>query len=164
MPRPHNQLGATRLVALQVHVDQSLDHVALTLPHAHHVDRSGTGHRPERGRAVDQVGDLRAPDFVLARETVGVWARAPNQLAFHDGRTMSGLCHVPGQIFARLATAENDDVIRFRLSHGDLLALRVVRRCRVLRMGMGHPMVPWSSHCWDCTAIRVPTLKHPGLR
>jgi hypothetical protein len=72
--------------------------------------------------------------------------------------------HVPRQIFARLATAENENVKLFRLRHDILLALRVVRRCRVLRMGVGYPMVPWISHWWDCIASRVPTLKHPGLR
>jgi hypothetical protein len=108
-----------------------------------HIDRPGTGHRPEGGRAADQVGDLRAPDLIFAREAIDVGARAADQQAFHDGRPMPGVGHVPRQIFARLAAAEHEDVKPFRLRHEALLALRGVRRCRGLRLGVGHPMVPW---------------------
>jgi hypothetical protein len=34
---------------------------------------------------------------------------------------MPGVGHVPRQIFARLAAAEDENVKRFRLSHDDLL-------------------------------------------
>jgi hypothetical protein len=141
LPRPHDQLGAARPVALQVQGDLPLDYVALALPYARHIDRPGSGYRPERRRAADQIGDLGAPDLVLAREAIGVGARAADQLAFHDGRPISGVGQVPGQMFARLATAEDEHVKPFRLSHEALLARRVVRRCRGLRTGVGHPMV-----------------------
>jgi hypothetical protein len=85
-------------------------------------------------------------------------------LAFHDGRMISGMGHVPGQIFARCAAAEYEDVRLFRLSHDALLARGVVSLCRVLRMRVGHPMAPWVPRWWDCTANRVPTLKQPGRR
>jgi hypothetical protein len=94
----------------------------LRLQHARHIDRSWTDHHPERGRAVHQLGDLRAPDLVFARETVDVRARAADPLAFHDGRPLRGVGHVPRQVFARLATAEDENVYSFRLSHDDLLA------------------------------------------
>jgi hypothetical protein len=71
---------------------------------------------------VDQVGDLGTPDLVFARETVDVGARAADPVAFHDGRPLPGVGHVPGQIFARLATAEDENVHPFRLSHDTLLA------------------------------------------
>ena len=122
MPRAHDQLGATRLVVLQVHGDQPLDHVALALPHARHLDRPWTGHHPELGRVAHQIGDFGAPDLVFARETVDVRARAADPLAFHDGRPMPGVGHVPRQIFAPLATAEDENVNPFRLSHDHLLA------------------------------------------
>jgi hypothetical protein len=48
------------------------------------------------------------------------------------------------------------------LSHEAFLALRVVRPCRMLRLGVGQPMGPWSPHRWDCIARRVPPLQQPG--
>jgi hypothetical protein len=55
-------------------------------------------------------GDLGAPDLDFAREAIDVGARAANQLAFHDGCTISGVGHVLGQLIARCAAAENEDV------------------------------------------------------
>ncbi|HEY7491611.1 MAG TPA: hypothetical protein VIH59_10950 [Candidatus Tectomicrobia bacterium] len=52
MPHPHDQLGTTRLVAVQAHID-----------------RGRTRHQPELCRVVYQVSDFRAADLVLADPT-----------------------------------------------------------------------------------------------
>src|SRR6266508_3914444 len=121
MPHPHDQLGATRLVAVEVHGDQAIDHVALALPHARHIDRGGIRHDPELCRVVYQVGDFRAPDLVLAGEAVDIRAGAADPAAFHHGRPAPGVRHVPGQILAALATAKDEDIKPFRLGHAYLL-------------------------------------------
>ncbi len=120
--RAHDQLGTARPVAIQVLGDLRLDHVALALPHARHVDRRGAGHRPELCRAADQRGHLGAPDLVLAREAVDVGARAADVAALHHGRAPTGLGQVPGQVLARRAAAEDEDVEPFG-RHAGLLVI-----------------------------------------
>jgi len=86
-------------------------------------------YRPNRGRLLSrtrprggQVGDLGAPELVFARKAMDVKARAADPLAFHDGRPMPRVGHVPGQIVARLATTEDEHVHTLRLRRDDLLA------------------------------------------
>ena len=109
---------------IQVHGDQAIDHVALALPHAPHVDRGRARDHPELRRVVNQVGDLRAPDFVLAGETVDVRAGAADPFAFHDGGPPPRSGQVPGQVLAALAAAQDEDFIPFRLGHALLSFFR----------------------------------------
>ncbi len=115
--RPHDQLGAAGRVALPVHGDQPVDHVALALSHTGHVDHGGARQHPELFRMLHQRGDLRAPDLVLARETVDVRTGAADPSSLHDGGAVSRLRHVPGQILATLSTAEDQDFNPFGFEH-----------------------------------------------
>src|SRR5205823_108939 len=81
---PHDELGAAGFVALEVHGDQPVYHVALPLAHADHLDRGGARHHPEFRRVLHQRRDLRAPDLVLARQTVDVRTGAADPSPLHD--------------------------------------------------------------------------------
>src|SRR5262249_36520398 len=95
---------------VQVGGDLVSDHRAFALPYASHVDRDRARHEAELRGVVDQIRDLGAPDLVLARETVGVRARAADPSALHNGSPIPGSCEVPGQA---LAAAEDEDLILF---------------------------------------------------
>jgi len=118
MAGPHDELGAAGLVALEVHGDQPVDHVALPLAHAAHIDHGGARHHPELRRMLHQRRDLRAPDLVLARKTVDVRTGAADPSPFHDDGAAPRLGHVPRQVLAALATAEDEDVNAFRSMGG----------------------------------------------
>jgi hypothetical protein len=79
---------------------------------------------------VDKVGDLGAPDLVLARQTIGVRTGAADQLALDHGGAMAGLRHIPREEFATLAAAEDEHVVVFGLGHRRLLAF-----------------IPWGNRC-----------------
>ena len=83
-PVPHDQLGAALLVQVQVQSDQPLDHLALALAHLGHVNRDGARHDPELRGMVQQVGDFRAPDLVLAGQAVDVRAGPADPAALDD--------------------------------------------------------------------------------
>ena len=73
---------------------------------------------------VHQVGDLRAPDLVLAGQAVDVGAGAADPAALDHGRAAPGSRHVPGQILAALPAAKDEGFEPFRLRHGYLLSSR----------------------------------------
>jgi hypothetical protein len=85
MPGPHDQFGATRIIALQVHGNQAFDHIAFALPDFGHIDRNETRRCPKLCGVTHQICDLGAPDLILTRETIGVRAGAAYPSAFHDG-------------------------------------------------------------------------------
>jgi hypothetical protein len=66
-----------------------------------------------------QIGDLRAPNLVLAGKAVDIGAGAANPTA---GRTAPGSRHMPGQIRAAISTAKDKSFKPFRLSHSYLLS------------------------------------------
>src|SRR5271166_3781997 len=117
----HDQLGAAGLVILEVHGNQADDHVALARQNSLHVGGDGTGHYSEPSRVVNQIGDLCAPNLVLAGKTVGVWARAADQFTLDNGGAMPRPGQVPSQEFAALAAAEDERFIAFRLGHHQFL-------------------------------------------
>jgi hypothetical protein len=130
IPCSHDQFRAARLVLLQMYGDQAFDHVALALTDFGHVDRDGTRVRAEVCSVMHQVGDLRAPDLVLAGEAVDVRARAANPTALHHGGPSPRARHVPGQIHAAISTAKDKGFNPFWLRHGYLLS-RVISLCLV---------------------------------
>src|SRR5262249_48662440 len=75
-PVTHDQLGAGRLVIVQMRSDLAADHVALALNNARHVGRDRTGHHAELRTVTRQMRDLRAPNLVLAGQTGDVGAGA----------------------------------------------------------------------------------------
>jgi hypothetical protein len=115
----HNQLGTAR-VALEVHGDQPVDHLALMRQDFHHIYRNGTRYRAEPVGMADEIGDLGAPDLVLAGQAVRVGAGAADQLAFDNGGALSGARQMPGEVFAGLAATEDQDVNPFRFRHRQL--------------------------------------------
>ena len=63
---PHNQLGATRPVVLQIQFDFAVDHVALALAYRGHVGLDRTSHRAKLARVVRQICNPCTPDLILA--------------------------------------------------------------------------------------------------
>jgi hypothetical protein len=118
--RTHNQLSATGLVFAEVHSDQALDHLALARQHSLHVGGNGTRHHSEPIRVVNQIGDFCAPNFVFTGKAVGVRAGAADQFALDDGSATPRLRHLPSQQFAACATAEDEQLIAFRLGQFQL--------------------------------------------
>jgi hypothetical protein len=116
----HDQLGPARPVTVEVHRDQPVDHLALARQHLRHVDGGGAGHRSEPIGVTDQLGDFSAPDLILAREAVGVGAGTADQLALDHHGSIACSRHMPGQEFAGLAAAENQEVNALGLGHHHL--------------------------------------------
>ncbi len=119
--RTHDQLGAARLVLVEVHGDQPVDHVALARQHSVHVDGDGTDHHSKPIGVVNQIGDFCAPNLVLTGEAIGVRTGTANQFALNYRGAMSQLGHVPGQKFAAFATSEHEHLELLRLGHRQLL-------------------------------------------
>ena len=113
--RTHDQLGAACLVSVEVHGDQAIDHVTLARQYPLHVDGDGTRHHSEPICVVNQVGDLCAPNLVLAGKAVGVRAGAADQFALDDGGATPRLGHVPSQQFAACSAAKDEHFKAFWL-------------------------------------------------
>jgi hypothetical protein len=118
--RAHDQFGAARPVTVEMHLDQAVDHLAFVRQHSPHVDGGSARHAPEAIRVVDQVGDLRTPNLVLAGQAVGIRTGTADQLALDDGCAVPRLGHVPSQKFSGLAAAEDEQVIVSGLRHRQL--------------------------------------------
>src|SRR5262249_15879674 len=116
----HDQLGASRLVIVQVRVDLALNHIALAFDDGRHVGGDWTGHHAEARALTRQVCDPGAPDLVLPRQAGDVWTRAGDPGALDDGGPPSRLRHVPSQQLAALAATEDQDVELFRSRHDRL--------------------------------------------
>ena len=120
----HDQLGAAGFVGVEVHRDQAIDHVALACQHSLHIGGDRSRHHPEPIRVMNQIGNLCAPDFVLAGKTVGVRTGAADQFALDDRGAMPRLGHVPGQKFAACSATKDEHFVTFRLGHLYLLVVR----------------------------------------
>src|SRR5690349_23411153 len=105
--RAHDQLGAARLVVLQVRSDLTVDHGALPVTDRGHVDLDTPRLRTVLGAMAHERYDLGALDLVLAGHAVDVGARAPDPSSLHDGGPPPRLPHVPRQELAARATAKN---------------------------------------------------------
>ncbi len=117
----HDQLGAAGLVAVEVHGDQAVDHLALSCQHSLHVDGRGSRRDPKLIGVVNEIGYLRAPNLILAGQTVGVRAGAADPLAFDDCGSAPGFGRMPSEIFATFATTEDEHFKVFWLGHFQLL-------------------------------------------
>src|SRR5262249_22879442 len=117
--RAHDQFGTARLVVVQVRGDLGFDHLALPLQYASHVGLARARHKPEVRRVADQVRNLRAPDLVLARETVDVRTRAADPPSFDDGGSVPGSGHVPGQELSAKSASQDENLVSFS-RHGHL--------------------------------------------
>ena len=73
------------LEVVEMHGYEAVHHLPLAPPDLGHVGGDRAGRRAKAIGVADQVGDLGAPDLVLARQAVGVRAGPADQLAFDDG-------------------------------------------------------------------------------
>src|ERR1700682_2181890 len=76
-----------------------------------------------------QIGDLGAPDLILAGQAVRVRAGTADQLALDNGGAMSRLGHVPSQKFTSFTAAEDKHFIALRVGRHRLLLLQMALRC-----------------------------------
>src|SRR5262249_32300407 len=106
----HDQLGAGRLVIVQMRLDFALDHVALTLDDGRRVGGDGGGYHAEASTLARQMCDPGTPNFVLAGQTGDVWTRAADPATLDDGSSPSRLRHMPGQQLATLAAAKDQGI------------------------------------------------------
>ena len=111
----HDQLGPARLVIIEMHGDQAIDHLSLARQHLRHVDDGGTRHHPELVCMAHQIGDFGAPDLILAGQAVRVRAGTADQLALDNGGAMPRIGHIPSQVFASFTAAEDEHAIALRL-------------------------------------------------
>jgi hypothetical protein len=66
-PAPHDQLGAARLIGVQMKGDLAFDHRLLAAANRHHVGRDRPRHRAEPIGVADEMRDSGTPQLVLAR-------------------------------------------------------------------------------------------------
>src|ERR1700688_2928610 len=59
---------------------------------------------------MSETRNFGAPDFVLAWKTIDIRAGTTDPAPFDDGRSLSGLCQMPSEIFPAL-TASDDDIL-----------------------------------------------------
>ena len=106
-PLAHDQLGAARFVAIQVHGDKAIDHLSLPLDDLRHIHGEVRGTGCECPAVAQEIDDFCAPDFVLAGQTGDVWTGAADPAALNDGRAMPGLRHMPGHELAARAASQH---------------------------------------------------------
>ena len=97
--------------------DLRIDHGALAPANRRHVDDDGAGHRAELRAVAHLMRDLRTPNLVLGGQAGDVGTGAADPSPLHDRRASPGPRQLPGQELARFSTAEDQDVIPFRLRH-----------------------------------------------
>ena len=72
---------------------------------------------------MNQIRDLRAPDFIFARQAVGVGTRAPDILAFDNNRGLASARKMPGERLTAFPAAD-DDIFEFFNGHDVSLSLQ----------------------------------------
>ena len=122
----HDEFGAAALVGAQVEFDLAIDHVLLAAAHLAHVGLDRVRHRAELRGVPDEMGDPRAPEFVLGRQAGDGGARAADPAALDDGNLFAGTAQMPGELLSALAAAEDDDVEVFGLRHDSSLRLMLM--------------------------------------
>ena len=112
-----NQFRSGRFEAIEMKLNFALDHLALATEHSSHI----RGYRTRLDAVLDAVSRepirLCAADHVLAGQAGNVWARSTNVFPLHNSRAVTSLGQVPCQVLARLATADNKDLVMLYLRH-----------------------------------------------
>ena len=90
--------------------DLAIDHILLAAQDLAHVCFGPAGQRAEIRRVPNDMGHVRAPQFVLGRHAGDRGARAADPAALDHGDLLAGLAEAPGELLSALAAAENDDV------------------------------------------------------
>ncbi len=131
-PRTHDELRATLLEIIEVHIDQPINHPALAIAYDRHVDPAvvlGDAEFP----APEKVGShLGAMNDVLARQTGDVGTRPADVFPLDDRRALSLPGQGPRDILAPFAAAQYDDIEFFHVHgifiHGDQDVTRILTR------------------------------------
>src|ERR1700748_1375359 len=100
--------------------DLTIDHVLLALANPAHIGSDSIGRCAKLRGVPNEMGDPRAPQFVLGWETGNGRARATDPAALHNRDFLAGTAEVPREQLAALATSENDRIELFRPGHDDL--------------------------------------------
>src|SRR5262249_49245907 len=95
--------------------------------------------RSVSGSLAHRVGDLRAPDLVLAGQTVDIGAGAADPPALDDDDLASRLSQVPRQQLASLPAPEDEHLDPLRLRHHRLLSV-----CSRAASGILVPPLLWT--------------------
>src|SRR4051812_3741991 len=112
-----DQLSAAGSIAIQVEIDEILDHMAFASPHASHIDGYGSRCGSKFGRTSNQLHDLGAVNDVLTRQAGDVRTGPTDQSTLDYGGTPAGFRHRPGQVLARLPATDDQDVKSFSVGH-----------------------------------------------
>ena len=100
--------------------DLTIDHLLFALADPAHIGSDSIGRCAKLRGVPNEMGDPRAPQFVLGWETGNGRARATDPAAFHNRDFLAGTAEVPREQLAALATSENDRIELFRPRHDDL--------------------------------------------
>src|SRR5580704_19423817 len=94
-----------------MNLNSALDHLALAVENPFHIRGYWTCLDPVLGAVPRKPIRLCAADHVLAGHARNVRARSANVFPLHNSRAVTGLGQVPCQVLARLATADNKDLV-----------------------------------------------------
>jgi hypothetical protein len=112
-----DQFGSGRFEAIEMKPNFALDHLSLAVENPFHV----RGYWTRSDAVFDAVPrkPIRfcAADHVLAGQARNVRARSANVFPLHNSRAVASLGQVPCQVLARLAAADNKDLVMLYLRH-----------------------------------------------
>jgi hypothetical protein len=99
-----------------VHCNQTFDHLTLSFSDRCHIRWVIASRTTKSGCVVNEVGDLCAPDLVLAGKAIHIRARPADPTPFDHNRFLSRLCQMPCEVFSAFPTT-NDDVLVILSGH-----------------------------------------------
>src|ERR1700721_4196714 len=110
-------MGSGRFEAIEMKLNFALDHLSLTVENPFHVRGYWTRLDAVLGAVPRKPVRLCAADHVLAGQARNVRARSANAFPLHNSRAVTSLGLVPCHVLARLATADNKDLVMLDLRH-----------------------------------------------
>ena len=110
-----DQFGSGRFEAIEMKLNFALDHLALAVENPFHFRRYWTRLDAVLDAVPREPIRLCAADHVLAGQARNVRARSANVFPLHNSRAVTSLGQVPSQVLARLATADNKDLVMLYL-------------------------------------------------
>src|SRR2546428_6072773 len=127
-----------------MHLDQPGDHLALALTHGWHVDFPVILGDSEFLASAEVRGDFGAMDDILARKTGDVGARTSDIFSLNDGslHPLPGQC--PGDVFARFAAAQHEEIVFFRLRGWCIHAFSIAPPGAKIRSGSSNRIISWN--------------------
>src|SRR5262245_57330211 len=111
----HNKLRATLAVIFEMDVDQILNHLPFAFAHSTHIDSNVLLADAKFLATEEERSHLRAVDDVLAWQAGDVGARTTHVSALDDDYALARLRGGPRDELAADATAENNEIVMFRI-------------------------------------------------